>query len=66
MTGPYYVEIGYGPRISKRSAQFFADWVMERARQIHLADSGERREVLEFHHQAWDFWQKILKRANAE
>ena len=27
MTGPYYVEIGATPRISKRSAQFFLDWV---------------------------------------
>ena len=66
MTGPYYVEIGYGQRISKRSVQFFVDWVMERARQIHLADAGERREVLAVHRQARDFWQSLLMRANAE
>jgi hypothetical protein len=29
-TGPYYVEIGQKPRISKASAQFFLDWVNER------------------------------------
>ena len=66
MTGPYYVEIGYRPRISKRSVQFFADWVMERARQIQLEDAGERREVLAVHRQARDFWQSLLMLANAE
>ena len=28
-TAPYYVQIGYKPRISKTSAQFFLDWVNE-------------------------------------
>ena len=34
MTAPYYVEFGYGRRISKRAAQFFLDWVYQRAKQI--------------------------------
>ena len=38
-TGPYYVEIGYQRRVSKESAQFFLDWVYERARQIKLDDA---------------------------
>ena len=65
-TGPYYVEIGDKPRISKESAQFFVDWVTERARRINLTDAGEQREVLEFHRQARDFWQKKVEEANVE
>jgi hypothetical protein len=66
MTGPYYVEVGYQRRISKRAAQFFLDWVVERARQIHLADPEQQREVLQWHRQARDYWQDLLSKANAE
>ncbi len=66
MTGPYYVEMGYGPRISKRSAQFFLDWVMERARQIQLDDLDQRAEVLQSHRKARDFWKDLLSKANSE
>jgi len=66
MTGPYYVEMDYQRRISKRSAQFFLDWVFERARQIKLDDPDQRREVLEYHRKARDFWQDLLNKANAE
>jgi hypothetical protein len=65
-TGPYYVEIGYQPRISKKAAQFFVDWVYERARRIKLDDASEKNEVLEFHRRARDFWQKKLAEANAD
>ena len=65
-TGPYYVEIGYQPRISKQSAQFFLDWVFERARQIKLTDGEQQKEVMELHRQARDFWQKKVDQANAE
>jgi len=66
MTGPYYVQIGYQPRISKRSAQFFLDWVYERARQIKLDDPAQQRTVLEYHRRARDFWQDRVGRSNAE
>ena len=66
MTGPYFVSIGYKPRISKASARFFLDWVYERARQVKLDDPKERREVIESHRKARDFWQDLLDRANAE
>jgi hypothetical protein len=65
-TGPYYVQIGDQPRISKESAQFFLDWVFERARRINLTDGQQQQEVLEFHRQARDFWQKKVDEANAE
>jgi len=66
MTGPYYVEIGYGRRISKRSAQFFYEWVYDRARAIDIADKQQRLEVLKYHRDARDFWKELLDKANAE
>ena len=66
MTAPYFVEFDYKPRISKRAVQFFLDWVYQRAKQIELADPQQRREVLEYHRKARDFWQKLVAKANAE
>ena len=67
MTGPYYVEIGYQPRISKRAAQFFLDWVYERARQIaKIEDPVQRRVVMQYHRTARDFWKALVEKANAE
>jgi hypothetical protein len=65
-TGPYYVEIAGTPRISKQSAQFFLDWVQERAKQIQLSDPAQREEVIKYHRTARDFWQKKVEEANAE
>jgi len=66
MTGPYYVEMGYQPRISKSAAQFFLDWVYERAKQIKLDDPQQQQEVIRWHRQARDYWKDILSKANAE
>lgn len=66
MTGPYYVEIGYQKRISKSAAQFFLDWVYERAKQVKSDDPERRKEMLQCHRQARDYWQDILSKANAE
>jgi hypothetical protein len=66
MTGPYYVEIGYEKRISKASAQFFLDWVYDRARQIQLEDGAEQAAVMAYHRAARDYWQKLVDSANAE
>jgi hypothetical protein len=65
-TGPYYVEIGYEKRVSKASAQFFLDWVFERARRVKLADGDQHQEVMAYHKAARDFWQKKVDEANAE
>lgn len=65
-TGAYYVEVGQQPRISKTSAQFFYDWVYERARRIKIEDAEQREEVIKHHRDARDFWQGLLDRANAE
>lgn len=66
MTGPYYVQIGPQPRISRQAAQFFLDWTDERTRQIELADAQQQREVLGYYRRARDFWQTLRDRANAE
>ncbi|TWT34596.1 CehA/McbA family metallohydrolase [Blastopirellula retiformator] len=65
LTGPFYVQIGDQPRISKASAKFFYDWVFERAGKLDLTDSDQRNEVLDLHRQGRDFWQAIYQKANA-
>ncbi len=65
-TGPYYVEIDDKPMVSKESAQFFLDWVHERARRIKLDDSEQKKEVMVPHRVARDFWQAKVDAANAD
>jgi hypothetical protein len=66
MTGPYYVEADYKPRISRKAVKFFLDWVYERARQIELSDPKQRQEVLEYHRKARDFWQDLAGKATVD
>ena len=65
-TGPYYVEIGYQPRISKTSSQFMLDWVVERAKQLKFATPEERESVIVEHRAARDFWTKKVETATDE
>ena len=66
-TAPYYVEIGKTKRrISKASAQFFLDWVRERAQRVKLEDADQRREVLKPHERAERFWADVVSRANSQ
>lgn len=65
-TGPYYVEIGGERRISKKAAQFFLDWVHERARRVSIEDPEKREAVIKYHRGARDFWQKTVDMANAD
>jgi hypothetical protein len=66
MTAPFYVEMGYGPRISKSSARFFEDWVTDRARRLSIENAEQRREILEEYRKARDFWKTLGEKANAE
>ncbi len=59
ITAPYYVEIGGMPRISKESAEFFFDWVKERAAEMKSALHAAE------HDKAIAFWQDLVDRANA-
>jgi hypothetical protein len=66
LSAPWYVQVGYEPRISKKSAQFFLDWVVERARRIKLEDKDEREAVIAHHRAARDFWTRLVEKANDE
>lgn len=65
-TGPWYVEIGGQPRISRQAAQFFFDWVYERARRLELPAGEKREAVIKYHRVARDYWQQRLDEANAD
>ncbi len=65
-TGPYYVEVDGKPRISKRSAEFFLNWVNERIENLKLDDPQQRRETLRRHEAAREFWKAKVEAANAE
>lgn len=68
-TAPYYVEIGDNPkRISRKSVQFFLDWIDERSRRVglKLKDAQQLQEVLKHHSEARQIWLNIRKKANTE
>lgn len=68
-TAPFYVEFGEMKEcISRKSAQFFLDWVNERAERVpaKLEEPDQLREVLDYHNRAREFWQKRVAAANAE
>lgn len=66
LSAPFFVEIGGQRRISRRSAQFFLDWVAERAAQIHGDDPAQEQRTLVHYRKARDFWQDLMAKANAE
>ena len=65
-TAPYYVKIGAEDRISRRSVQFFLDWIDERTKNLKIDNADQKAEVLAQWEQARQFWQQRMERANAE
>jgi hypothetical protein len=65
-TGPYYVEFSGRPRISRKSAQFFLDWVNERGEMLKLDDPKQQEAVQAYVERARVFWQEKVAQANAE
>jgi len=65
-TGPYYVEVGDQPRISRKSAQFFLDWVNERIGRLQLEDAQQKADVMVYLDKAREFWQRKVAAANVE
>ena len=65
-SGPWYVEFDGQRRVSKKSAQFFLDWVYDRARSLKEKDEAKRNELIAFHRHARDFWKNLVDQANAE
>ena len=52
--------------LRRRNVREFLDWVYERAKQIRITDPEQRREVLEYHRKAREFWKGIVDKANAD
>lgn len=65
-SGPWYVEVGGKPRISRASARFFLDWVNERLASLPLADPQQRQDVLPYHESARAFWQQRMDQATVD
>jgi hypothetical protein len=66
-TAPFHVEVGdVKRRVSKSAANFFLEWVKERAARVKLDDAKQRAEVLKYHAAAEKFSKELLERANAE
>ncbi|MEX2310454.1 MAG: CehA/McbA family metallohydrolase [Pirellulales bacterium] len=68
-TAPWFVQVGdVEHRISRRSVQFFLDWVDERIERLkaNIKNDAEREQVLDWHARAREFWIDRLKMASAE
>jgi len=68
-TAPWFVEAGgVEHRISRKSVQFFLDWVDERIERVkaNIKNDAEREQVLIWHIKAREFWAERLNMANVE
>jgi len=66
-TAPFYVEVGLAKsRVSKSSVTFFLDWLRERRALVHNDDPAHQRDVIAYHDQARDFFERLLAQAHAE
>jgi hypothetical protein len=68
-SGPYYVEKADLPRISRRSVQFFLDWIdaaEDHIRSLPKLNDAERESLLAEQATAREFFELLLATANAE
>ena len=67
-SGPFYVQIGDSPRISRSSAQFFLDWVYDAARNLNRTepDEAKRAAAMLYYRAAKSYWEEMVAGANAE
>jgi hypothetical protein len=65
-SGPYYVEFPNQPRISRKAAQFFCDWVEQRMGKLEIEDRDQSQQVRAYHRRATDFWQDLRNRATTD
>jgi hypothetical protein len=68
-TGPYYVEKRGLPRVSRRSVQFFLDWIdaaEARISEMTDLDAQARQALLAEHESARRYFEELLTAANAE
>ncbi len=65
-TAPWYVEIADRPRISKKAAQFFLDWLNEREKNLKLTEDAQRRDAQRYFDAARKFWEKRVADATVD
>jgi hypothetical protein len=68
-SGPYYVEKGSRPRVSRASVKFFLDWIdanVARLRKQADVDDTNRASLLAEQESARKFFEKLLTTANAD
>jgi hypothetical protein len=66
-TGPFYVEVGKSPRrISRKSAQFFLDWMKDRIANLKVADPAQREESLTPQRKAEVWWRQKVEAATTD
>jgi hypothetical protein len=68
-SGPYYVEAADRPRVSKKSVQFFLDWIdaaEARLRKLPKLSEAQLKEQLAAQEEARKFFADLLATANAE
>ncbi len=68
VTAPFFVELHEQTRVSKKSAQFFADWVLERAKQLRKMKlpKDELRNRIKQQKFAHEFWNGLVAEATAD
>ncbi len=68
-SGPYYVEKAATPRVSRRSVQFFLDWIAaadERISKLAGLSDADRTALLAEQHFAREYFEQLLTSANAD
>lgn len=68
-SGPYYVEKNGRPRVSRRSAQFFLDWIGDAEQRLHAMrglDETARKKLLAEQQSARSYFESLLAEADAE
>lgn len=68
-TAPYFVEFKDQPRyVSRNSVDFFLAWTREREKRVraNISDRDQLASVLPYHLSAIEFWERLLREANAE
>jgi hypothetical protein len=68
-SGPYYVEQADRPRVSRRSVQFFLDWIdaaTARLRELPKLDHSTRQSLLAEQVSAREFFAQLMSHANAD
>lgn len=65
-TGPYYVEIGEQPSISRSACEFFLQWARDRLQGLALEDPQHRQDVERFHRAAIRYWEQKVASANTD